>query len=164
MTAEIDTASVDGIIVMTNTFDAPRDVVWTAFTEPQHVVKWYGGRGFSNPVCEMDVRPGGLWRHVMRTPDGAEHALEFVFVEVKKPEKLSWQNAGHASRTSGPPTCLNTLTLEAHGQKTKSKFVARFSSAAERDIALGWGFAPTLIEGVDRMAEVLESLLKRRSA
>src|SRR6202163_31763 len=76
-------------IVMRRTFDAPRELVWDALTDPKHVVEWYGGRGFRNPVCEMDVRPGGRWRHVMRTPDGTEHTMEFVFVEVVKPEKRS---------------------------------------------------------------------------
>jgi uncharacterized protein YndB with AHSA1/START domain len=83
MTIHIDAAStVDPVITMIHTLDAPREVVWETFTDPKHVARWYGGKGFANPVCEMDVRPGGHWRHVMRTPDGGEHRLHFIFVEV----------------------------------------------------------------------------------
>ena len=58
----------EAVIVMTRIYEAPRDLVWEVITEPRHVAQWWGGPGFSNPVCEMDVRPGGLWRHVMRFP------------------------------------------------------------------------------------------------
>jgi uncharacterized protein YndB with AHSA1/START domain len=151
----------EGMIIMTHTLDAPRELVWTAFTDPKHVVSWYGGKGFSNPVCEMDVRPGGEWRHVMRTPDGTEHPLMFVFVEVVRPEKLSWRNADDGAEE--PRSSLNTLTLTEHGRQTKVKFVARFSSNAARDMAMSWGFATVLREGVQKMADVLKTM-ERRSA
>jgi uncharacterized protein YndB with AHSA1/START domain len=145
MTVEIDSSAIDPVIVMTHTLEAPRALVWTAFTTPEHVMNWYGGRGFSNPVCEMDVRPGGRWRHVMRTPDGREHRLEFVFVEVVEPERLSWQSE---RGLHGEPGALNTVT-----------FVARFASRAERDLAMSWGFTRVLGEGVDRMVAVLAGLM-----
>ena len=155
MTPDIDAAStVEPVITMTHTLDAPREVVWEAFTDPKHVVRWYGGRGFANPVCEMDVRPGGHWHHVMRTPDGGEHRLHFIFVEVVKPERLSWKTE-HGPK--GEPTSNNTVTLTEHGRQTKVRFVARFTSLVERDVALRWGFAAVLGEGVDRMSEVLAS-------
>jgi len=149
----------DAVIVMRRIFDAPRDLVWTAFTDPKHVVNWYGGHGFSNPVCEMDVRPGGLWRHTMRAPNGTEFAMEFVFVEVVKPEKISWQNIDHGKRTSGPPTCLSTVTFEDHGAQTKWKLVARFNSIAERDAAANMGFAEMIGQGCERLNDVLKALL-----
>src|SRR5262245_54420869 len=106
MKSKVEASSVDeAVVVMTRTFDAPREKVWAAFTDPKHVSKWYGGHGFSNPVCEMDVRPGGLWRHVMRTPDGHEFEMDFVFIEVVKPKRLVWQSASHGERRQGgPPT------------------------------------------------------------
>jgi uncharacterized protein YndB with AHSA1/START domain len=168
MTVKFETSPVEGIIIMTHTLDAPRELVWSAFTDPAHVMKWYGGNGFKNPVCEMDVRPGGRWHHVMCTPDGGEHTLDFVFVEVDKPRKLSWQNVEHGkSKARGrPPTCLNILTLEPHetdARKTTSKFVARFSSMAERDMALGFGFTTVLKEGVARMNRLLKKLHAKNS-
>ena len=156
MTVRIDASSShEAVIVMTHALDAPRETVWMAFTTPEHVARWYGGKGFTNPVCEMDVRPGGRWRHVMRTPDGSEHHYEFVFVEVVRPERLSWQ----AERGSpGKPLPLNTLTLDDWGRQTRVTFEARFTSMAERDLAMSWGFADVLREGVERMRAVLASL------
>lgn len=90
----------EAVIIITNILDAPRTLVWEAFTTPEHVKNWYGGHGYSNPVCEMDVRPGGRWRHVMRTPSGIEISMEFVFVEVVKPEKLSWRDVDDAKPTT----------------------------------------------------------------
>ena len=156
MSIDIDTTStVDPVITMVYTLDAPREVVWEVFTDPKHVTRWYGGKGFANPVCEMDVRPGGHWRHVMRTPDGGEHRLQFIFVDVVKPERLSWKTE-HG--LSGEPAAFNTLTLEDHGDQTRVLFVARFASIVERDLAMNWGFATVLGEGVERMRAVLATL------
>ena len=160
MKINIDASSADdAVILMDRMFDAPREVVWTAFTDPKHVVRWYGGNGFSSPVCDMDVRPGGQWRHTMRTPDGTDFAMVFVFVEVVKPEKISWQHVDHGKRTSGPPTCLNTVTFEDHGARTKWKLVARFNSVAERDFASKMGFTEMISQGSERLNEVAKTLM-----
>jgi uncharacterized protein YndB with AHSA1/START domain len=118
MKMDIRTPDDEPIIIMSCTLNAPRDVVWTAFTTPKHVAQWYGGRGFANPVCEMDVRTGGLWHHVMRTPGGSEFEMEFVFVEVVKPERLVWKSASDAKPPPVQLNVLNTVTLEAAGAKT----------------------------------------------
>ncbi len=150
---------LEPVIVMQRTFDAPRELVWAALTDPAQVAKWYGGRGFESPVCEMNVRPRGRWRHVMRTPDGAEHALEFVFVEVVAPEKLSWRNAGRGPRSlQGPHDALMTVTLEEAGSRTKWTLTARFGSTDDRDAALGIGFATIVCEGAEKLDEALALL------
>jgi uncharacterized protein YndB with AHSA1/START domain len=159
MTINIDTSSVDAaVIIMRRTFDAPRDVVWQAFTDPKHVAKWYGGHGFTNPVCEMDVRPGGRWRHTMLTPDGVEYPMEFVYLEVVKPEKLVWQHVDYGKRDGGPPTCINTVTLEDDGKQTKWKLVARFNSFAEREMALKMEFAEMISQGCERFNDVVKAM------
>jgi uncharacterized protein YndB with AHSA1/START domain len=160
MKIHIDSASTDdAVIIMRRTFDAPRDVVWTALTDPRHVAQWYGGRGFSNPVCEMDVRPGGRWRHVMRTPDGAELAMEFVFLEVVRPERLVWTNADAGTGPgTGPHHNVMTVTLEEAGRQTKWKLVTRFRSLAERDQALKIGFTTVLAEGTEKFNELVQVL------
>jgi uncharacterized protein YndB with AHSA1/START domain len=155
----VDTSSVDeAVIIMTRVFDAPIEKVWFAFTTPEHVKRWYGGHGFSSPVCEMDVRPGGKWRHTMKTPDGTEYPMEFVFVDVVKPTLISWQNVDHGKRTGGPPTTLNTVTFQADGEKTKWRLVARFNSIAERDMANNMGFAGMVSQGSDKLNELLQTL------
>lgn len=149
------------VIVMRRTFDAPREVVWLAFTDPNHVMHWYGGHGFENPVCEMDVRPGGRWRHVMRTPDGAELEMQFVFLEVVRPERLVWQSADHGKqRPGGPPTCVMEVTLEDAGAKTTWTMVARFDSIAERDLATGIGFSEMITQGSEKLNDVAVRLAK----
>ncbi|MFO0747152.1 MAG: DUF1993 family protein [Myxococcota bacterium] len=142
--------STEPMIVMSHRLDAPRELVWAAFTDPRHVVNWYGGYGFTNTVLEMDVRPGGRWRHVMRKPDGSEYHLSFVYVEVTRPERLSWQDADHGKAAAGHPTALNSITFEDHGSWTRVSFVARFDSLASRDMAMRFGFAEVMREGVAR--------------
>lgn len=150
-------SNIEPILVMERTFDAPRDLVWEALTDPKQVAQWYGGYGFENPVCEMDVRPGGRWRHVMRTPHGSEHSLEFVFVEVVKPEKLVWRSADHGAALGDVHDNILTVTLEAAGQKTKWKLVVRFPSIAHREKALRIGFTTVLTEGTEKLNKLVKT-------
>src|SRR5262245_8571906 len=152
----------EAVIVMTRTYMAPRDLVWEVMTETRHVAQWWGGPGFSNPVCEMDVRPGGLWRHVMRFPDGHELPMNFVFVEVDPPKRLAWRDVGHDKRSQGPPACLITVTLEDIGEQTSWKMVARFDSIAERDAALAIGFIRPIAASNDALVAYLGSLSRPR--
>ena len=80
--------STDHEVVITRRLDAPRALVWKAWTEPKHMAEWWGPKSFTNPVCDMDVRPGGAWRIVMRGPDGAEYPLKGVYREVVEPRLL----------------------------------------------------------------------------
>jgi uncharacterized protein YndB with AHSA1/START domain len=149
----------EAIIIMSRTFDAPREVVWTAFTDPRHVAKWYGGHGFSNPVCEIDVRPGGLWRHTMRTPDGGEFKMEFVYVEVVRPERLVWKNSDHGKpQPPGRLSVINTVTLEDAGRQTRWRLIARFESIAERDLAVKKGFTSVITQGSEKLNDVVRAL------
>jgi uncharacterized protein YndB with AHSA1/START domain len=148
----------EAVIVMTRIYEAPRDLVWEAMTEARHVAQWWGGPGFSNPVCEMDVRPGGLWHHVMRFPDGHELNMNFVFVEVDPPKRLAWREVGHAQRKGGPPYCLITVSLEDMGERTRWNMVARFDSISERDGALAMGFVGPIAASSDRLVDYLRSL------
>ena len=69
-------------LVITRIFDAPRELVWRAWTDPKHVAQWWGPNGFTNTIHEMDVRPGGVWRFVMHGPDGVDYANKIVFGEI----------------------------------------------------------------------------------
>jgi uncharacterized protein YndB with AHSA1/START domain len=155
---EADSAT-EAIITMSRMFEAPRELVWAALTEPKHVSQWWGGPGFTNPVCEMDLRPGGRWRHVMRTPDGQEYKFDFVFVEIVRPERLVWQNADHGKSIPGaPPTCQNVITLEDHGRQTRWRLVAHFNSLAERDFAVKMGFSGMISVSNDRLVAYLPTM------
>ncbi len=163
MNLHVESTSVDqAVIVMSRTFAAPRELVWATLTDPKHVAQWYGGHGFSNPVCEMDVRPGGLWKHVMRTPDGSEFPMTMIFVEVRAPELLVWQSSdwGKSGPTEGPHSNHITVTLEELGaRQTKWTLVSRFTSLAARDQAARMGFASTLEEGLEKFESILRAIV-----
>src|SRR3984957_3133762 len=159
MTAIIDVSDVDRpVIVITRDFDAPCELVWKAITDPKQVAVWYGGPGFTNPVCEMDLRPGGTWHHVMQAPNGSRYTINSVFAEIVAPKRLAWRTGKDPNRTPPPPTSLNTVTLEARGQQTRWKLVTLFDSIADRDLAAKMGFGQMIGMGTDRMADHLATL------
>ena len=160
MTTQTELPADEPTIVMTRVYDAPRALVWEATTQPGHVRQWWGGAGFENPVCEMDVRPGGLWNHVMRFPDGKELALHFVFVDVDKPARLVWQHVDHGKHKGGPPTCVMTVTLDDLGARTRWTLVARFDSLADREAARAIGFSRPIEASNERLTAYLETMAR----
>lgn len=155
MTMQVDLPAKEPVIIMTRTFDAPRDLVWTALTDPKHVTKWYGGSAFSGRVRSMDVRPGGLWKHTLVFRDGSEMEMDFVYVEVTEPTTLSWKNA---TTPPGMLAVLNVITLEAAGRTTKWKLVAHFDSLEDRDRASKHGFSTVITNGCETLAEIIHAL------
>ncbi len=126
------TSTVDREIVMTRIFDAPRELVWEAWTDPKQVVQWWGPNGFTTTIHEMDVKPGGVWRHTMHGPDGTDYPNKSVFVEVVKPERIVYSHGG--GKQGGPGAQFQaTWTFAAQGDKTKLTIRMVFKSAAERD-------------------------------
>jgi uncharacterized protein YndB with AHSA1/START domain len=161
MTAIIDVSAIDRpVIVITRDFDAPRALVWKAITDPKQVAVWYGGPCFTNPVCEMDLRPGGAWHHVMQAPNGTRYTINSIFEEIVEPERLVWRTVKDPDRNPSPPTSLNTIMLEARGeQQTRWKLVTLFDSFADRDLSAKMGFGQMISMGTDRLAAHLTLLL-----
>jgi uncharacterized protein YndB with AHSA1/START domain len=116
-TGEARTAAPSDLeLVATRELDAPRELVWAAWTEPAHLARWWGPRGFTMPSCEVDFRPGGAYRMVMRGPDGAEHPFHGVYREIVAPSRIVFsavigRAAGHA--------VLTTVTLDDEGGRTR---------------------------------------------
>jgi uncharacterized protein YndB with AHSA1/START domain len=79
-------------LTITRTFAAPREQVWRAWTDPRHLAAWWGPEGLTNPVCEVDVRPGGSIHIVMRDPDGTDYPMRGEFREIVAPERLVFTN------------------------------------------------------------------------
>jgi uncharacterized protein YndB with AHSA1/START domain len=127
--ARITEDTSDREVIFTRVFDAPRELVWEAFTDPQQVVKWWGPKGFTTTNHEMDVRPGGIWRHTMHGPDGTDYPNVCRFIEVVKPERIVYVQTGGKAGDSGMP-CEVTWTFEAQGRKTKLTGRMVFPSAA----------------------------------
>jgi uncharacterized protein YndB with AHSA1/START domain len=112
-------------VTLTREFSAPRTLVWKAWTDPKMMAVWFGPRGFSNPVCELDVRVGGALRIVMRGPDGKDYPMKGVFREVTPPERLVFTNIatdengnhlleGESKITLSEKDGKTTLILEAY--------------------------------------------------
>ncbi|MDB5309464.1 MAG: hypothetical protein JWO38_3666 [Gemmataceae bacterium] len=121
----------DREIVITRVIDAPRDLVFSAWTDPEHVSRWWGPRGFTTTTSRMDVSPGGVWRFVMHGPDGRDYQNKIVFSEVVKPERLVY---AHGGDDEGEPVNFHvTVTFEDQAGKTKLTMRSLFPSAEERD-------------------------------
>ena len=121
-------------IVVAREFDAPRELVWEAMTEAKHVVNWWGPRGFSTTIETMDFRVGGVWKHVMRGPDGAKYPNKSIFREIVRPERIVYSHGG--GREHGPgASFVATWTFEAlAADRTRVTLRLVFPSAAERDL------------------------------
>jgi len=119
--------------IITREFDAARELVWEAMTNPKHVVKWWGPRGFTTTIEKMDFRVGGVWKHVMHGPDGTNYPNEKVFKQIVKPEKIVFSHGGR--REGGPSVdAIATWTFdEIEKNKTRVGLRMVFPSAAERD-------------------------------
>lgn len=123
-------------IVLAREFNAPRELVWEAMTDPKHVVNWWGPRGFKTSIETMDVRPGGIWKHVMHGPDGANYPNKSIFREVEKPERIVYSHGG--GREHGPGAhFVATWTFEAlAADKTRVTIRMVFPTTAERDLVV----------------------------
>src|ERR1700691_2074672 len=126
--AAVDTS--DRALIFTPIFDAPPDLVFEAWTDPRHVAQWWGPTGFTTTISEMDVRPGGVWRLVMRGPDGTDYKNRLVFLEVDKPHRLVYKHDPEPG--SEPSTHQVTVTFAEDGAKTRLTMQMVFASAAER--------------------------------
>jgi len=142
---------------MTRVFDAPRELVFEAHSRCEHMSRWWGPRGFTLSVCEMDFRPGGAYRFVQHAPDGAEYAFRGEYREIVPPERIVWTfefegMPGHVS--------VETVTFTEQDGKTILTATAVYDSVEDRDAMLQSGMEAGLRETWDRLAEHLESMAR----
>lgn len=150
--------SKDRELVFTRVFDAPRELVWKAWTEPEHVSRWWGPRGFTTTIHDMDLRPGGIWRQTMHGPDGTNYPSKHVFIEVVKHERISYTLTG--GKEGDPVHQLEqTWTFEAQGDKTKLTLRMLFPSAAALEqIVKTYGVVEGAKQTLDRLGEHLPTM------
>ena len=142
-------------------FDAPRELVWKMFADPYHLSRWWGPKGFTNPVVELDFRVGGRWHHVMRGPDGRDYPADSEFIEIVPPERLVWRDAPDAYRFGDelpPPQMVTEMTLSEEVGRTTIEVTVRFTSVAARDEAIARGFATTVLEGSEKLDVYLPTI------
>ena len=153
----IVTTPSDREVVATRVFDAPRELVWKAYTEPEHLQQWMlGPAGWTMPVCEMDLRPGGAYRFVWRKEDGTEMTITGTVREVEAPERMvSTEEWG-----GDWPEALNTIDFAEDDGRTTLTTTTIYPSKEARDAALGTG----MTDGMSASYDNLEALLRRLSS
>ncbi len=143
------TNTADRDIVTARVFNAPRELVFQAWTDPDQLVQWWGPKGFTNTFHEFDMRPGGIWRFVMHGPNGVDYQNKSVFVEVVNPERIVFDHV------SGPRFQVMATFAEQAG-KTALTFRMRFESAAECDKVKAFA-----VEGNEQNFDRLEAHLAK---
>ena len=164
-----ETATQSSDFVISRVFDAPRDLVWKAFTEPERMQEWWGPKGFKVIASKMDLRPGGTYHYGMKAPDGSTMWGKFVYREIVAPQRLVFINSfsdesggitRHPMSPTWPLEMLSTFTFDDEpGGKTKVtiRWSAHKPTAEERktfdsshdSMRQGWGGT------LDRLTEYL---------
>jgi uncharacterized protein YndB with AHSA1/START domain len=148
-------------LLTTRVFDAPRDLVFKAWTDPERLQRWWGPQGFTNPVCEVDVRRGGTIRIHMRAPDGAVYPMTGEFHEIVEPERLVFTSRALDGNGEALFEVLNTVTFAEEGGKTKLTLHARVSDvkgdAAQHLAGMEQGWSMSLDRLADRLAAEVEA-------
>jgi uncharacterized protein YndB with AHSA1/START domain len=148
----------DTEIVMTRVFDAPPELVYAAFTEARHLAQWWGPHGFTNPVCEMDARPGGAWRMVQRDSDGNEFPFKGVFREVVPAKKVVFTQIFDVEPYSKSEMVVTTTFESIGGDKTQLTSMLVFPSGADRDGAMAMGMQSGMVASNERLDALLQTL------
>lgn len=147
------TTPTDREIVLTRVFDAPRHLVFEAFTKPELLKRWFGPHGWSMPVCEVDLRVGGAFRFVLRGPDGKEMGMRGVYCEIVPPER-----SVHSESFDDFPgeSLVTTVLVEREGKTTLTATVL-YPSPEVRDAVINSGMEHGAAESYDKLAELLAS-------
>jgi uncharacterized protein YndB with AHSA1/START domain len=145
----------DREIVVTRLFDAPRRLVFEAWTNAKYLPDWMlGPEGWTMPICEIDLRPGGVWHFVWRQADGTELDMHGVYREIVPPERL----VSTESWGGNWPETLNTLVLAEEGGKTRATITMLYPTKEARDAAVKTGMTKGMSASFDRLETYLASL------
>jgi uncharacterized protein YndB with AHSA1/START domain len=141
-------------------FDAPRELVFAAWIDPKHLAQWWGPRGFTNPVCEWDARPGRKIYVVMRAPNAARYPMGGEFREIVAPEKLVFTSGALDEKGEMLFEFLHTATFTEANGKTKLTLRSRVTeTAGEANKYIG-GFEAGMTQSLEKLAEFLAKIAK----
>lgn len=144
-------------IVLSRVFDAPRDLVFQAWTNKEHISRWFGPKGFTTTTHEMDVRVGGMWRFELRGPDGKTWDSRVVFLEMKRPELLVYDHG--LDKDDDPGRFRVTLTFdEQSDKKTVLTMRQLHPTKAQRMAGIGFGAVELGYQTLDKLAEHLSRM------
>jgi uncharacterized protein YndB with AHSA1/START domain len=146
-------------LVLERVVPVPVKAVWAAWTIPHHVVKWFTPRPWTTVACDIDLRPGGLFRTVMRSPEGEEFDNVGCFLEVVEPQRLVFTDAlGADYRPRAEPFMTAEIILTAEGTGTRYRAIARHCDIERRNKHEDMGFHDGWSKALDQLVEVAQEL------
>lgn len=148
--------AADRTLVITRVFDAPRELVFKAWTDPKHLINWWGPRGFTNTFHEVDIRPGGIWRFTMHGADGTDYPNVIVYDEVIPPKRLAYTHG--SGEPNDPMQFQVTVTFADRGPKTELTMRSLFASTDAFNQVKAMGAVEGANSTLDRLAEELVRL------
>jgi uncharacterized protein YndB with AHSA1/START domain len=154
-------------LVLERVVDVPKELVWMAWTTPEHLKKWFTPAPWTTVDCEIDLRPGGIFRTVMRSPEGQEFPNVGYYLEVVENEKLVWTNAlGPGYRPCNSPSAdgcgelifTAIISLEAHGKGTKYTALVIHGQEADRKKHAEMGFHEGWGKALDQLVAMVKKM------
>jgi uncharacterized protein YndB with AHSA1/START domain len=147
-------------IIISRVFNAPRALVWKVWTERRHLGRWWGPKGFTTQVLEMDLRAGGVLHLALRGPDGAVYPCKGTYSEIVEPERVVYRGVVEKNSPGCgaglPPQALVTVSFAEEGaNRTLLTLHTRFETAANRQAAIESGFVPGWTDSFDNLEEFL---------
>ena len=143
----------DRELVMTRLLNAPRELVWKAWTDPKHLINWFGPKGFRNTFHEIDIRPGGIWKFTMHGPDGTDYPNKVVYDKIVKPDYITYTH----SNFDETEMFKVKVSFEDVEGKTKLTMRILFATVEEMEAKKKFG----AVEGGNSTLDKLEEELKK---
>jgi uncharacterized protein YndB with AHSA1/START domain len=144
----------DRQIIFTRVFNAPRELVFKAWTEPQHLMKWWGPKEWPLVVCNIDLRPGGVWHYCMKNAAGDEAWGKGIYREISVPERLVYADVfsdAEGNTLEGMPQGVMTVEFAERDGKTTTTITALYNSKEERDTILQMGMTEGMTESLNQL-------------
>jgi uncharacterized protein YndB with AHSA1/START domain len=153
--SSLDLQSDPRAIIGIREFDAPRDLVFSVWTDAKHLAQWWGPNDFTTTTSRFEFRPGGVWRFVMHGPDGRDYQNRVTFDEIEPPERIVYRHGGGGGDDVEPVQFRQTVIFEdLGGRRTRITWRGDFPSAAERDrVIKEYGAAEGLVQTMARLAD-----------
>lgn len=149
---ENKTAAGNRELFISRLLNAPQELVWEVWTNPDHIKNWWGPEGFKNSIAKMEVTEGGEWEFIMHGPDGTDYKNKHIYIQLEKPSKIVMQHVT-------APKFIMTATFEANGDQTLVTLHSLFESAEQlQDVIKVFKADVGMIQNMDRMEKYLLAL------
>lgn len=148
----------DRTLAQERLIEAPRELVFKAFTDPAHLPRWFGPKGFTITTHAIDLRPGGSWHYDMHGPDGTDYPNFMRFLEIATPDRLVYD---HGESPDGPPHFQVTVTLTPEGAGTRVRMQSLFPTVEACEAVKGFGAVELGQQTLAKLAELVEGLTER---